>query len=227
MQNKVNFSKLNTDNDNATNAVKEVQNSSSDSAVAWSAIIAGSFIAVAVSFILLFLGSGLGLAATSPWSREGITATTFTIATIAWLVITQFVASGLGGYLTGRLRKRWINTPEDEVFFRDTAHGLLSWALATVVTVALFASAATSIVSGGTKAATTIVAAGAAGATYAAKENSNQAGEMNNYFIDSLFRVDSSNATVTNNEMRTEALRILTLGMMEGNVAENDRTFLA
>ena len=64
------------------------------------------------------------------------------------MAATAVIASALGGYISGRLRTRWLATPGDEVFFRDTAHGLLSWALATVMGAAFLATAATAV-SGG------------------------------------------------------------------------------
>ena len=105
------------------------------SAVSWAAILAGAATAVATSLILLAVGSGLGLASVSPWANQGVALTTFTLATAVWLIIMQWIASGLGGYLTGRLRTRWAGTQPHEVFFRDTAHGFLTWSIATLIAV--------------------------------------------------------------------------------------------
>ena len=99
------------------------------SAVSWGAIMAGAA-AAALSLILLILGTGLGLSSVSPWSHDGISATTFGVSTIVWLALTQLLASGMGGYLAGRLRTKWVETHTDEVYFRDTAHGFLAWAIA-------------------------------------------------------------------------------------------------
>src|ERR1700678_982785 len=114
--------------------------SPSTSAASWPAIIAGAFVAAAVSLVLLALGSGLGFASISPWPGKGVTGTTFAVTTAIWLILTQWVAAGLGGYLAGRLRTRWIGTHTHEVFFRDTAHGLITWAVASVVVAATIAS---------------------------------------------------------------------------------------
>ncbi|MEO6717321.1 MAG: hypothetical protein ABIM50_08760 [Novosphingobium sp.] len=113
------------------------------SAVSWSAIMAGSTSAIALSLVLLSLGSGFGLAAVSPWPGAGPSPKTFTIAAGIWLIITQWLSSGLGGYIAGRMRTRWQYLHSDEVFFRDTAHGLLTWATATIIVaaVALISSA--------------------------------------------------------------------------------------
>src|SRR5665213_4288041 len=93
------------------------------SGVAWPAIIGGAFAAVALSLILVALGSGFGLASVSPWFNAGASVTTFTVMTAVWLIVTQWLASALGGYLTGRLRTKWVGLHTREVFFRDTANG--------------------------------------------------------------------------------------------------------
>ena len=104
---------------------------------AWlGAIVAGAAAADA-SHDLLILGTGLGLSSVSPWAQEGMRATTFGVSTILWVTFTQIVASALGGYLAGRLRTKWVAVHTDEVYFRDTAHGFLTWAVATLVTAAV------------------------------------------------------------------------------------------
>lgn len=129
----------------------------SDSAVAWCAIFAGAVASAALSLILLFLGTGFGFTLISPWSNEGISATSFTVTSIVGITVISLLASALGGYIAGRLRTRWVNTPADEVFFRDTAHGFLSWSVATLGTAALLSSVTGVIVSGGVKAGAAIV----------------------------------------------------------------------
>ena len=117
------------------------------SAVSWGAIVAGAAGAAALALILLMLGTGLGLSSVSPWAYSGVSATTFGVSTILWLTFTQLVASGMGGYLAGRLRTKWVAVHTDEVYFRDTAHGFLSWAVAALATAALLTSVIGSIVS--------------------------------------------------------------------------------
>lgn len=118
---------------------------SSASAVEWAAIIGGALGAVGISIILFTLGSGVGLSTVSPWSWSNPSPTTFGTVAGIWLIVTQWLASALGGYLTGRLRTKWVGIRTDEVFFRDTAHGFLAWALATVL-VATFVSLAAAAV---------------------------------------------------------------------------------
>jgi hypothetical protein len=137
------------------------------SAVSWGAVLAGAATTAVLSLILLILGVGLGLSSVSPWANAGITAATFGISTIIWLTLTQAVASGMGGYLAGRLRVRWQGVTNNEVFFRDTAHGFLAWAIASIGTAALMTSVISAIVSGGISAGAS-VAGGAVNAASAA-----------------------------------------------------------
>lgn len=122
--------------------------SSSPSAVSWGAIFAGAAATAALLLILLLLGTGLGLGAISPWAHHGIDVSSFGVATIVWLAFTQTVAYGMGGYLAGRLRTKWIAVHTDEVFFRDTAHGFLAWAVASLVSAVLLTSAIGALVGG-------------------------------------------------------------------------------
>src|SRR5271169_2435834 len=122
---------------------------SSTSAISWEAIIGGAFATAALSLILLALGSGFGLASVSPWPNSGASVTTFTIMAAIWLIIVQWVSAALGGYLTGRLRTKWVGVHTHEVFFRDTANGFLAWAVAAVIGAAVLTSAVSSLVSGG------------------------------------------------------------------------------
>ncbi len=171
------------------------------SAVAWGAVFAGAAGAASLSLILLILGMGLGLSSVSPWSGQGVSGTTFGVSTILWLTFTQLAASGMGGYLAGRLRSRWISTHTDEVYFRDTAHGFLAWAVASLVTAAMLTSAIGSIVSGAAQAGATVAAGVATGAAAAPAiaGNSSSTGATSNlgYFIDSLFRRDPSTTTAS------------------------------
>ena len=107
------------------------------SAVSWGSVIAGAFVAAASTVILVALGSGIGFASISPWPDRGASVTAFAVTTAIWLIVTQWVSAALGGYVAGRLRTRWMGTHPHEVFFRDTAHGFITWAVATILVVAV------------------------------------------------------------------------------------------
>lgn len=169
------------------------------SAVSWGAIVAGAAAAASLSLILLILGIGLGLSSVSPWARDGVSATTFGVSTILWLTLTQLVASAMGGYLAGRLRTKWTEVHTDEVYFRDTAHGFLAWAVASLATAALLTSVIGSILSGGVQAGAAMFGGAAGTATSAVgvapapvrMMPASEGGPMA-YFVDSLFRRDAS-----------------------------------
>jgi len=106
-------------------------------AASWPAVIAGAFVAIVTSLVLLALGSVFGLAPLSPQTDHSVSAATFAMATAIWLIATQWISAGLGGYIAGRLRNRWYGTRTSEIFLRDTVHGLVTWAVATVVVATL------------------------------------------------------------------------------------------
>lgn len=164
--------------------------------VCWGAIFAGAAGAAALSLLLLILGVGLGLSSVSPWVSEGVSAETFGFTTILWLTFTQLAASGMGGYLAGRLRSRWSSVHTDEVYFRDTAHGFLAWSIATLLTAGVLGSAVGAIVSGGAKAGAAVAgtATAAVAAAAPAAANAASAAGGSGYFVDSLFRKDASAA---------------------------------
>jgi hypothetical protein len=175
------------------------------SAVSWGAIFAGAAAAAALSLILLVLGTGLGLSVVSPWAQKGVSATTWGVTTILWITLTSLIASGIGGYIAGRLRSRWIATHSDEVYFRDTAHGFLAWAIATLITAALLTSVVSTIVSGAVQtgasvAGSAIAGTAAAAATTAASTSEDpkaDSDESLSYFLDFLFRKSSNPAAPT------------------------------
>jgi MFS family permease len=107
------------------------------SAVSWSAILAGSVAALALSTVLMALAAGFGLNLAGPWPGSMGAIDAFTPPLGAWMIVVQVLAAALGGYLAGRLRTRWTNVHGHEVHFRDTAHGLLVWATSTVAGVVL------------------------------------------------------------------------------------------
>lgn len=125
----------------------------SDAAISWSAVFAGAFAALGFTVVLVILGSAFGFGAMSPFAGDGLSPATIGVVTIIWLIFTQIFAALAGGYIAGRVRSRW-SIHRDEVFFRDTVHGLLTWAVASAL---MFAAAA--LTAGvGTVAAATVTA---------------------------------------------------------------------
>lgn len=213
---------------------------SSSSAVSWAAILGGAFVSAALGLALIALGAGLGFASVSPWANAGASAAAIGIATAIWLLAVQAISAGMGGYLAGRMRTKWADVHSDEVFFRDTAHGFLVWAVAVVITGALLTSAASSFVGGAAKVAATgaaVAGVGAAGAAAGAAGTSQApaagpstivAGDPNAYYVDMMFRSDRPAAESPEAPaMRSEAGRILVTGLRDGDVAATDRAYLS
>src|SRR5579871_399642 len=121
-----------------------------DYAINWAAVAAGTFATAALTLLLMAFGAGMGFSAVSPWANSGVSATTFSVGTGIYLIVIAMLSSTIGGYLAGRLRTKWTGVHGDEVYFRDTAHGFMAWACATVLSAALLGAAGTAIVSGAT-----------------------------------------------------------------------------
>lgn len=173
-----------------------------DSAISWAAILAGAAAAASLSLILVLLGTGLGLSSVSPWSFEGVSAETFGWAAIAWIAFCSIAASGLGGYLTGRLRRRWSGVASDETYFRDTAHGFLAWGVATLVTAATLTTAIGGLLGTGARAGATVAGAGISAAAGSMAEafgdsSDHPARGVLDYYVDHLFRDDRPAVTST------------------------------
>lgn len=209
------------------------------SAVSWGAIFAGAVATAALSLILLILGTGLGLSSVSPWAQAGISAAAFGVTSIVWVSASQIIAAGLGGYLAGRLRTKWVSVHTDEVYFRDTAHGFLAWALASLVTAAMLVSVIGSIVSGGAQAGASAAASVASAASPAVSAGASEVGKATgdsgamSYFVDSLFRKDATAAAGVpatdinaSGAATAEIARIFAVALRTGAVTPDDQRYL-
>ena len=190
--------------------------------VSWAAVTAGAVVSCALTLVVLAFGIGLGLSVVSPWSGSGVSATTFKIGTGLYLVVIAMLSSSVGGYIAGRLRSRWIGVQGDEVYFRDTAHGFIAWALATVLGAVLLASPAAHLL-GGT----------AAGVTQGAVASAGRAGPMDGY-VDTLLRSDPAAAPNSGqnsgnaSDSRGEMVRLFTSSFRNGgDLKPADREYVA
>jgi hypothetical protein len=199
----------------------------------WGAIIAGAAVACATTLFLLAFGVGGSLTMISPWSGEGASATTMSWAAGIGLIAMAVIASAIGGYITGRMRHAWEDVHENERYFRDTAHGFVTWAVATLITATVLAGATTHILAGAS--AGSIPAAGAG----AAQAASSGPGDR---YVDLMLRGDpaagggaqqlgagvASNAPSGANDSRGELSRIIAPAMTKGgDVAAADRAYAA
>lgn len=184
------------------------------SAVSWPAVIGGAFVAASLSLILLTLGTGLGLSSVSPWSNRGATVSAIGAGAIIWLIVTHVLASAFGGYLAGRLRTKWTSLHTDEIFFRDTAHGLLVWAVGMVITAGFLTSAAATF------------AGSAATAPANATSTTGSRLDPNAYFVDSLLRSGSSSNVKVESAERAEVERAFAHSLTRGDISPDDKGFL-
>jgi hypothetical protein len=191
-------------------AESTAKNEASSPGLSWAAVIGGAVVGAAMSLILLALGTGIGLSSVSTWSNAGASASNIGKAAIAWLILSQIIASAMGGYLAGRLRTKWVNVHTDEVYFRDTAHGFLVWAVGLVITAAFLASAATSIV----------------GETAQMGASALSNADPNEYFVDTLFRSDRAAPDPNDASLRAESRGILANALRQKDVSGPDRTYL-
>lgn len=207
---------------NADRPMAGAANESSKSAVSWPAIIAGAVVATAASVLLLALGSGLGLISTSPSPATGASAGTVTALAAIWFIAVQWIASGLGGYLTGRMRTKWVGTHDHEVFFRDTANGFVTWALATVLMAIVIASTASAMIGTGVRAGAPLGAGATQRATSMEPHTS-----VSGYDVDVLFRSTQPGSNAPAADVRAETTRILAKDLTMGDVSAADRAYVA
>jgi hypothetical protein len=190
-------------------------------AVSWAAVAAGAVAAAALALLLIAFGSGLGLSAISPWSSTGLSASTFKVGAGIYLVIVAVMSSSVGGYLAARLRTKWVGIHSHEVFFRDTAHGFLAWAFATLLSASALGPVTAYLANGATA---------VSGAVSQATRSANPA----EIYVDKLFRpaagvqpavVPDAN---TLNQSRAEILRLWTASFRNNqDLSAADRTYVA
>lgn len=200
-----------------TSAISDVDEPSV-SGVSWGAVAAGAVVSCALTLVVLAFGIGLGLTVVSPWSGSGVSAATFKIGTGLYLIVIAMLSSSIGGYIAGRLRSRWIGVHSDEVYFRDTAHGFISWAFATLLGAVVLASPAGSLVGGA-----------ASGASQGATSGAQSSGPIEGY-VDALFRANdpAANNAGNGNDSRGELARLFTKSFRNGaDLKSDDRAYVS
>jgi hypothetical protein len=203
--------------DQTWQADHEGKNESYTSGVSWAAVIAGAFVAAALSLILFALSAGIGFSAISPWGNAGASASAIGAGAILCFILVQFVASSVGGYMAGRLRTKWVNVHTHEVYFRDTAHGFLVWAVSLVITAAFLPMAITSMVHGSPHDNSAVSA--------------NSSLDPNDYFVDMLLRSASPAAGAPTSEQDLGTIHhefgpILANALRRGSIPSADQTYL-
>lgn len=195
--------------------------------VDWGAILAGAVVAAAISTLFTTFGAAIGLAAVSPFSGKGFSATAMGVATalwVLWIAVSSFVA---GGYLAGRMRRRIHDASEHESDVRDGAHGLIVWAIGAL----LIAYLATATVVGLTKAAAGAASGGAAAMMAGTGQKMAEAGDPLSYAADRLWRPASpstsgAGAGAGADAVRLDGARILATSAANGSISEDDKAYL-
>ena len=171
------------------------------------------------------VGSWTGIV--SPWPDSGASATAFTVMTAIWLIVVQWLASGSGWLSGGPPATKWANTHTHEVFFRDTAHGFITWAVATVIVAGLSSYrlvSGSASASGGVQRAATVVGAALRAAATGRRMRTTQAATPTTYDI-LLFRPTDSTAPTT--EARSRSGPNSRQRSRIGRRPDGDRTYLA
>lgn len=197
----------------------------------WAAIIGGIVLASAISVLLLAFGSAVGLSFVNFRAPAGVSAIWIAIAAASWLLWVQISSFMAGGYLAGRMRRRFHDATEHESDVRDGAHGLLVWAgalvIGAIIAVGGVGSALTAVGNavGTATTAASNVAQGAAANPSAGSAIA--ALDPNAYFTDTLFRLPQGTTPPagTNVDARAEAGRILATGATTG-VSDADKAYL-
>ncbi|WP_295587958.1 hypothetical protein [uncultured Lamprocystis sp.] len=207
---------------------REDQDQSNLSAVAWSAVFAGAATAASLWMILMILGAGLGLSSVPLWRDADITTNTVGVSAIAWLVFSTIAASGMGGYIAGRFRTRWLGVPRDEVWFRDTAHGFLAWAVSALVTAILLTTLLGSVVSNGINVGAASVESAPGADLPAIRANGGVMSDRLSYYIDTLYRTNTTDGQryVPSAAATAEIANVFTNALHEGNLPAADIRYL-
>jgi len=197
---------------------------SDHSYIDWPAIIAGTVLATAISFVLMTFGSAIGLTLTSAYEGRGMTLFWFAIAAALWMLWVQISSFMAGGYLTGRMRRRNYDATEYESDIRDGSHGLIMWAVCVLLGALIAFSGVSAVVATATGAASTVAAGAAAGAAGNADE---MLGEGDSLLVDRLLRSTNATAQPTTADNRGEVGRIIAGALEDDELADADRQYLA
>jgi len=194
--------------------------------VDWPAILAGTVLATAISFVLLTFGSALGLSLTSAYQGRGISLTGFAIAAALWLLWVQISSFTAGGYLAGRLRRRKHDATEEESDIRDGSHGLVVWAVGILLGAMIAVSGVSSAISTATSAVSTVAGGAAAGAAGAAAGSPTDIANASNLWIDRALRSNTPNQQTSPADTRAEMSRILVSSLASGTLDDTDKQYL-
>ena len=137
--------------------------------ISWAAIFGGVILVVTVQLLLSMLGAGIGLSTINVNAGSTPDAGSLGIGAGLWWVISSVVALGFGGYVAA-----WLAGVE--LRWDGLLHGLVTWGIATLLTIYLLTSAVGSIIGGGFSALGSVVTAAGSGVKEAAQPLAQAAG---------------------------------------------------
>lgn len=191
----------------------------------WGLAFAGGVAAMAVTLVLLILGSGFGLLLAGP-GRAGPTLPTLLSAGAIYFFAAQAFGFAVGGHVAGRLLAALPETRGQEEL-RAGAHGLVAWAVAILGTVVIISLAGLAATGSGA----------AIAALYGVRGSQNATANSAGYAVDVLFRPETgvigsqarARATAAaSDSARAEAGRIVQESTLRGGtLLPDDRTRLS
>ncbi len=137
--------------------------------ISWGAIFGGVVLVVAVQLLLSLLGAGIGLGTVNVNGGTTPDASSFGIGAGVWWVVSGIIALGFGGYAAA-----WL--AGIEIRWDGVLHGLVTWGIATLLTVYLLSSAVGSIIGGGFSALGSVASAAGSSVKDAAQPLAQAAG---------------------------------------------------
>ncbi len=105
----------------------------------WGAIFAGTFVTVVLQIMFTFLGAAIGLANIS--QNGGNAHQDMALASGIWLLVTALISIWVGSCVAGRLSGGPLRAD-------GLIHGIVTWSVATIVTVLLLATATGALIGG-------------------------------------------------------------------------------
>lgn len=183
--------------------------------VDWAAILSGAIVAYALLIVLTTFGAGIGLSMVSPEAGEGVSMRWVVISGGLWLIWTSVSSFAAGGYLAGRMRRRVGDATADEVETRDGGHGVVVWAVGTVLAILMATSGAFNVVGSSVSA----LGSGASTITSAME------GPLDTAARTALRSDDGT--VVADADVRDEISSVLMRSLQDGEVTEEDRSYLA
>jgi hypothetical protein len=110
--------------------------------ISWAAIFGGVILVVTIQLLLGLLGAGIGLGTVNTNNGTTPDASSIGMGAGLWWIVSSIIALGFGGYVSA-----WL--AGIEIKWDGILHGLITWGIATLLTVYLLTSAVGSVIGGG------------------------------------------------------------------------------